>query len=216
MKEFEFTDDILKRMDEVADAHVLKLEKEVKKREYFRLVRRKNVLQEVVTLLKKEEFICDTDIENYPNEYPFLLEECTFLADDFFHCGDVFGLLFQEPNAKVEHNAIAIQFGEDIIVCRKFVFFNGGYSFHLASKEDIIPYVIPSQFFLYHEAILEEKELAPIFLHHTALWLRKQPEYVPTSSYHSHLYAIHGHTVQLQSQLSLLFLSFLEEQEKQN
>lgn len=212
MKEFEFTDDILKKMDEAADAFGLELEEEDKKREYFRLVRRENVLQEVVTQLKKEEFICDTDIENYPKEYPFSLEECTFLVDDMFYCADTFGLLFEKENEHFEHRFIAIQVGEDIIVCKKLIFFNGGYSFHLATKEEIIPYIIPSQFFLHHEAILEEKELAPIFLQHTALWLRQLPEYTPSSSYHSYLYSIHEHTLKLQTQLSLLFLSFVEEQ----
>ena len=212
MKEFEFTDDAVKRMEEAADAFGLELEAEQKRRESFRITRRKEVLQDILTILKKDEYICDTDIENYPNEYPFSLEECAFLADDMFHCGDMFKVLFEKENENYEHHAIAFQLGEDIIVFKKLIFFNGGYSFQLATKEENIPYVIPSQFFLHHEAILEEKELAPIFLHHTALWLRKQPEYT-LSSYRSHLQSIYSHTAQLQSQVSLLFLAFLEEQE---
>lgn len=106
---FNFSEEQIQQMREQNEQHKKRREAKEQRRQAFNKVRRAEVIEEILSILEKEEYVSETAIKHRPKDYPFSAEEFLFIVEPLIHYAKVFQLTFIGDDDPLEHTCCAVE-----------------------------------------------------------------------------------------------------------
>lgn len=109
MMQFNFSEEQIKELREEIEKRNKRREEKEQRRQEFNKGRRAEVVQEILSILEKEESVSETAVQHRPKDYPFSVEEFFFIVEPLMHYASVFQLTFLGNENPFGHDCCAVE-----------------------------------------------------------------------------------------------------------
>lgn len=165
MMPFNFSEEQIQQLRELNEKRNKRREEKEKRRVEFNKERREVVLEEILSVLEKEESVSETAIKHRPKDYPFSAEEFLFIVEPLMHYASVFHLTFVGDDDPLEHTCCAVEMKGVVYIFEEM----HGSGYHITNcyaeeeEEKHFPYILSYKTFVKQEEKRGDENLQTFF-----------------------------------------------------